>query len=50
VLFFLTAIELAAVMKSAVRESLNLRKLSIWQENAFDFFEYIGVNSRIILK
>ena len=48
--FFLTAIGLSGVMGSAVWESPNLREWSIWQENALEFFEYIGVNSRIILK
>jgi hypothetical protein len=28
----------------------SLREWSIWQENALDFFEYKGLNSRIILK
>jgi hypothetical protein len=28
----------------------SLREWSIWQENALDFFEYKGVNNRIILK
>jgi len=36
-------------MGSAVWESPNLREWSIWQENAWDFFEYLGVN-RIVLK
>jgi hypothetical protein len=30
--------------------SPNLKEWSIWQKNAWDFFEYINVNSRIILK
>jgi hypothetical protein len=51
VLLLLTAIKFAAVMGSVVCSLPNLRGNEIyWQENAWNLFEYLGVNGRIILK